>query len=933
MKQILLICMVQLCAHVVNAQGAWTQKANFGGDARTYGVGFNIAGKGYIGLGQANELKNDFWEYDPIGNTWTQKADFGGIARRWPVGFSIAGKGYAGTGVRDVVPEDIFDPPQIYEHDLWEYDPTGNSWTKKADLPARGRWGGCGFSIGNKGYLGIGLGAGSNDFWEYDPATDKWTRKADFPGGERFRATGFSVGNKGYIGIGVASPGNSTPNDFWEYNPVTDTWTRKADFAGGGRINAVGFSIGTKGYMGTGGASSGYLNDFWEYDPSTDGWTQKANLNGAARLGATGFSIGNKVYIGTGYVGNNYLKDFWEYSLVSQITTTAITGGPYCAGDNIAISFTANGTTNTGNTFTAQLSNAAGSFTNPVTIGTLTASESGSINGTIPSATLSGSGYRVRVVSSDPVITGSDNGADIIINALITYYYDADGDGYGDPNAPTQLCSVQKGYVLDNTDCDDTKGGINPATVWYKDADNDGYSDGTTARQCTRPTNYKLTSELTATSDDCDDADASVNPSTLWYKDEDNDGYSDGTMATQCTQPGGYKRVAQLTALTGDCNDSDASLNPATVWYKDADNDGYSDGTAKAQCVRPTDYKSTSELMAITGDCNDADASLNPATVWYKDADNDGYSDGATAKQCIKPTGYKPAGELTAITGDCNDADGSVHAPQTYYLDFDKDGYGDPGKTTSVCSSAPPAGFVSNNKDCNDNNAGINPGAVEVCGNGIDDNCNGKVDEAGCTLCANGTGLTTTSITSSGAVLKWNALANAVQWEIEYKKTATGSKWITITLPGTARSLTLSSLLANQNYKWHLRAKCNKTWTSFSNDISFKTLTAQKTSNAITQQARPLNVAEEESQSLKLYPNPNKGQFMIELHLASNINAKARIEMINVMGQTVSAENTNISNGLLQKKVSISSSLTSGIYIVKTVVNDKIYFSKLKYDK
>ena len=42
-----------------------------------------------------------------------------------------------------------------------------------------------------------------NDFWEYNPSTNKWTRKADFAGGDWWGATGFSIGAKGYIGTGV----------------------------------------------------------------------------------------------------------------------------------------------------------------------------------------------------------------------------------------------------------------------------------------------------------------------------------------------------------------------------------------------------------------------------------------------------------------------------------------------------------------------------------------------------------------------------------------------------------------------------------------------------------------------------------------------------------------------------------------------------------
>src|SRR3954463_276243 len=92
-----------------------------------------------------------------------------------------------------------------------------------------------------------------------------WTQKADLAGTARVGAIGFSIGTKGYIGIGedVAS---ATTQTFWEWNQASNVWTQKADFAGNPRQWAAGFSIGSKGYVGT-GFNTGYIyKDFWEWD-------------------------------------------------------------------------------------------------------------------------------------------------------------------------------------------------------------------------------------------------------------------------------------------------------------------------------------------------------------------------------------------------------------------------------------------------------------------------------------------------------------------------------------------------------------------------------------------------------------------------------------------------------------------------------------------
>jgi len=118
-------------------------------------------------------------------------------------------------------------------------------------------------------------------------AQDTWIQKADFGGVAREGATGFSIGSKGYIGLGAEYP--ISYKDFWEYDPDANTWTQKADFGGHGRLYAVGFTIAGKGYVGTGQSGSfpnyTYYKDFWEYDPNSNTWTRSPTLEGLLDMG------------------------------------------------------------------------------------------------------------------------------------------------------------------------------------------------------------------------------------------------------------------------------------------------------------------------------------------------------------------------------------------------------------------------------------------------------------------------------------------------------------------------------------------------------------------------------------------------------------------------------------------------------------------------
>lgn len=108
---------------------------------------------------------------------------------------------------------------------------------------------------------------------------------------------------------------------------------------------------------------------------------------------------------------------------------------------------------------------------------------------------------------------------------------------------------------------------------------------------------------------------------------------------------------------------------------------------------------------------------------YFLDSDGDGYGDNAVSS-CTALPGY------VNNNSDCDDTNAAYNPNTNWYADLDGDGYGSYIYVTQ-CADPLISGVVSLGGDCNDGNAAIYPTATEICANGVDDDCDGFVDE-GC---------------------------------------------------------------------------------------------------------------------------------------------------------------------------------------------------------
>lgn len=139
-------------------------------------------------------------------------------------------------------------------------------------------------------------------------------------------------------------------------------------------------------------------------------------------------------------LGVEVITEVWYHDQPRQIEVLQPLAATLCAGADITVHYEVAGSFNSGgllwppaNVFRAQLSDASGSFAEPLTIGQVTSNTSGTIAATIPVNIPAGAGYRIRVTASSPSFIGQDNGFDISIGTAPQAIASAQG--------PTAFCA------------------------------------------------------------------------------------------------------------------------------------------------------------------------------------------------------------------------------------------------------------------------------------------------------------------------------------------------------------------------------------------------------------------------------------------------------------------------------------------------------------
>ncbi len=287
----LVVVIVLISARSAGA-ASWTQKSDMPTPRWNHSAAV-VDGKIYVigGLTSETSFLNGkglatVEEYDPTTDTWTRKADIptarGYLAKLSPV---VDGKIYIIGGAN----------PAIARVDV--YNPISDMWSRGADMPtprellATVAWDGKIYAFGGLSTLSNLRALNTTEV--YDPKTDTWVEATPMPRGV-WEQSADVVDGKIYL-VGGAS-GMNAERILQVYDPQTDTWT-----------NATPMSLSTRGFGATvicgniyvvgGWFNSGQrpYSSVWVHEAAANTWTETTSLPDF-RAGLTTSVVNEKIY-------------------------------------------------------------------------------------------------------------------------------------------------------------------------------------------------------------------------------------------------------------------------------------------------------------------------------------------------------------------------------------------------------------------------------------------------------------------------------------------------------------------------------------------------------------------------------------------------------------------------------------------------------------
>lgn len=180
------------------------------------------------------------------------------------------------------------------------------------------------------------------------------------------------------------------------------------------------------------------------------------------------------------------------------------------------------------------------------------------------------------------------------------------------------------------------------------------------------------------------------------------------------------------------------AFQQAPEWFPDMDGDGYGSGppgTGEVECEDPS-IPGVISYVTNNTDCNDGDADRFQEVLVYRDWDGDGHSAWTEPlPQCFGTT-LPPYFIINPLGFDCDDDHALIQDVVVWWLDEDHDGYGDLSGIAQVTNCASPGpdwarevDLIATNGDCAPTDPTRNPGAPDDDCDGVDQNCNGFIDE------------------------------------------------------------------------------------------------------------------------------------------------------------------------------------------------------------